>query len=135
MKKKLKAGPLHKLLFVADFPHTLDMKEMAAQTIQLQNSIASIIAGLIANQVPISVAVSIGKGKPNLGPNPGQAYNVTLYWREIYNDSEMHMFKDLTLAKRCLDCADFKGEAHICNFQNQEKNDEGEDEAPEEILQ
>jgi hypothetical protein len=133
MAKQLKAYELHKLLFVADFPHTLDLAEKAAQTIQLQKTIADIIAGLMANQVPLVFNVSISKGKPNLGPTPGQTYNVTIYWRQI-DDPDMHSFKDLTLAKRCLTCADFMlPEGHVCNFQSPDQNDE--DEELDEILQ
>ena len=132
MAKKIKAYELHKLLFVADFPYTIDMQERAAQTIQLQKTIADIMAGLMANQVPLVFNVSISKGKPNLGPTPGQAYNVTLYWRQV-DDPDMHVFKDLTLAKRCLVCADFLGEGHVCNFQNQNENEE--EDASDETLQ
>jgi hypothetical protein len=133
MNLKLKAYELHKLHFVAEFPHTLDLKEKAAQTIQLQNTIASIMSGLMANQVPLALNVSVSKGKPNLGVNPADTYNVTIYWRQI-EDPEMHAFKDLMMAKRCLACADFMSpEGHVCNFQSPDQNDE--DEELDEILQ
>jgi hypothetical protein len=127
---KIKAGALHKLNFVSEFPHTLDLKEKAAQTIILQRAIGDIFAGLAANQVPLELAVSISKGPPDLSTNPCDRYEVTIFWRLLEGDTDIHIFKDLMLAKRCLDCASFMGVNHICNIsnppQNQDPSDEGD---------
>lgn len=128
---KLKAGDIHELIFVAEFPNTNDLRERAAQTIQLQNTIGSIFAGLMANQVPLAVGVSISEAAPNMETG-SRRINVTIYWRKI-EDPHMHIFRDLQLAKRCLECADFMEEDHVCKpHQNPSENEK--EEASDEIL-
>lgn len=125
MKVKLKAGDKHELIFVAEFPNTNDLRERATQTITLQRAIGDIFAGLMANQVPLTMAVSIGEGPPDVVTGD-RRINVTIYWRET-EDPSMHMFRDLQLAKRCLQCADFMEENHKCKpLQSPEKSEEVE---------
>lgn len=126
---------IHELVFQAEFPNTNDLRERAKQTINLQRAIGDIFAGLLANQIPLAMGVSISQGGSN-ALTGDRKINVTVYWRKV-EDPRMHIFKDLQLAKRCLECADFMKEDHVCKpsgpLQNQNENVKGE--ALEEILQ
>lgn len=131
MKKKMNIGPLHKLEFAANMPQVVDLAERAAQTIQVQRAIGDIVAGLLANQEPLIMNISLEEQKKLAGDDgqPLRSIAVTLYWRQV-EDDQMHAFKDVMLAKRCLDCAGIHGDDEECQIstpsQSQQKSDEGE---------
>jgi hypothetical protein len=83
----------------------------------------------------MTMAVSFSEGPPDLATGE-RVIDVTLYWR-LTEDDQMHMFRDVLLAKRCLDCADFMAEGHVCipDDQRQNQDQSGEGAEASEILQ
>jgi hypothetical protein len=124
-----KKEPLHQLMFQARLPKSLDLEQRATQVIAVQQAVGQICSGLLANQVPMTMAVSFSEGPPDLATGE-RVIDVTLYW-------QMHMFRDVLLAKRCLDCADFMAEGHVCipDDQRQNQDQSGEGAEASEILQ
>lgn len=131
MGRKRKHGNPSQIHFAAlpiEFPYTLDLRERAQISQQIQTLVGSFVMGLLANYKPLEIAMSI-QNKPAMAGKTQQSL-LTVYWRETdLDDDRVHIFRDMSFRASCLDCGQVHEEDQcpiLLRAQSQDQNLEGE---------
>jgi len=93
-------------------PRTFDLAERQRIAAGLQNMIGEFVAGLLANGVPLTMAVSIRK--QGLLDKKNEIVVLSAYWEEA--DLDVPIFQDVALSNRCLKCGEVVRGDHKCSI-------------------
>lgn len=115
------ASPLKHLTVRATVPQSDDLKIKAQAAVAIERVIGELASGLLAHGEPLTLGASVEEridlstkiATP--GAEPIRVVDITLWWEKTQHNG-MHIFKDVLLPVRCLECADLmmRGE-HVCS--------------------
>jgi len=110
-RRRSRAGEHYQAHLPLTLPKSLDLEVRAKQAIAIQDLIGELVAGLLVNGEPLTIAVS---AKRVFDPDPDhERVLVSIHWRRAEMKG-VELYQNVAFLRRCIKCAAYIRGEHTC---------------------